>query len=1646
MPSRDIANRMVFVQALQHELHAKLAGHDADRIWDIFGTNPEERYFVGQLYPRQNTSARYATIHQISVDFIVPEADITLSITPQGSFCYRVFPTLTEQLIFTKHLMGDEIPLLPVYEKVKLEHEITLQIPLASILETGKANISLDDELDRCIAEAYARPDIYRILRAPLQQQHLESEDAFRSFLEAQTDTIPMKPVWSLQICITAQRLIDGLVKVSVTLLNDTNISEIDISADKSRRTSRHMKSYSNRLFDGNLRIEVGSAAAQSAVGHNCSIDDATQGNVVQTTHMPCYVQKRLKNRADLETGFAALLDEPIKTLRCIENVLRSEAHNYAELERFANGIAMLERYPLALEAFVLMNRAFQNSAKGYSAWRLFQLVFVVSLIPDMLVQEYGSAIEQHHIDRADVLYFPTGGGKTEAFFAAVVFNLFFDRLRGKSAGVSAIIKYPLRLLSAQQVSRACEILASAECIRRQDVRMKDSASFAVGYFAGEANTPNALNAALMNQIDAATQDERNMKYRLLDCCSFCGKEVDVQLNRAQITLNHVCPICGILPLHIVDKEIYRYLPSVIISTLDKMAAIGYQSNFRNIMGRVTARCPRHGYTSKLKCTEEACEVDHAFFEPVHLHDAAPGLVICDELHLNREALGTFSAHYESAFQHMIGKPIKYIGATATISGYAEQMYHLFGKGSILFPVDKNNPYSYIDETEDNRLILSYIAYDRAMLHSLVYAMRYMREILCKYRNSPLLLRTLPGMDVQTDEEALAIVADYWLLLEYNNRKLDCNLVTGAFDDPINIELQMLNMPGFDARKITGDDTFGTVKSLIQDIESADDMFGLFNAIVSTSMISHGVDSRRLNNMFFFGAPSTTAEYIQAFSRTGRIVPSFVLVVARPKNEKDISQLKHFYDFHKHRDQMIDAVPIDRWAERAITKTFPGVLSAFFINHYDLELQRRFGNLYHMDMLQAAIREGAIDHDELQRSLLDTYQCADPKTSYEIHFSNYITEQLSLFWERMTTEECGRDYITSGLAKLGWPVMTSLRDTDESLKIVLDTPFGSDNEMHRGVIQSLRNYLPNAYVDFHVRSTRITYAARVGSWRTNPLPQINEKQILTVLRERLVGFEESGGKCIGFPQELTAKNTRFVTPLLNDEDAVIAQVEPLAFFCNDCKRAYSFPSVAAYEAKDGISRSCCRHHLRQIMFVYPCECGYCGSLRVLRCAKHPVSDMFYDTRGYAFTCAECQQRIEMKHNCPDCGRWLMPHAALDRSNLIAASVTLIDLLDTELQQSNELILAKWLGNLSPDVARRILSGEDDKAYEAYQAKLQQKLGEYTAMGFPEEMAVTFAKADLRSSRTKSERLKIQRYLEKALHFNSDTRLNKVSKQVSEFNRILSSRTMSLQDVAVLAEQIGIANPIDRQIFKQMHISKCLFSGNIPLLIASYGYTRRSDDPSESRDAQYPLVLRSFRSGDGVEMLSKKMQTEGILFEIDRRAILRWLIANGIVSDFAAPDMNDDNELRLWFLNNVNAGALNRFDSIDQEANPITHYVYRLLHSFAHALLRKAGIAGLETSSLGEYLLPNIPAFLIYCNNVGGVSIGAMSSLYKTHLTQWLRTAFEDIGSCIADPVCITRDKACNGCLLLPSTSCEHQNRDLDRSLLCGFEGIQGFWQ
>jgi len=394
-------------------------------------------------------------------------------------------------------------------------------------------------------------------------------------------------------------------------------------------------------------------------------------------------------------------------------------------------------------EAWLGMNEAMANFMKlrfgtDNNEWRLFQLAFIVANIPALAsrLPEFQHCYQETRDDSVTLLYFATGGGKSEAFFGLLVFNLLLDRLRGKRTGITALLRYPLRLLTIQQAQRCTRVLAQAELIRRK--YGYEGEPLSIGFWVGRGGSPNRHSEKEVSNIpdvidapphpkDEVILCDKDQKYsvalrawRKIAKCPFCDSVTALRrfVNDGDQTLGHVCTEINCpsndgkwkpLPFYIVDEDIYDLAPSVLLGTVDKLALIGHTAGtIRRIYGMLGVapwRNPRNRrlYIPLYKDLADgpAAKGMEALFPAYktgtkHFFDPFPSLIIQDEAHLLDESLGTFAGLFESTldavFAHLsesmcgmvvadsMGKRrrAKIIAASATVSEPERQLEHLY--------------------------------------------------------------------------------------------------------------------------------------------------------------------------------------------------------------------------------------------------------------------------------------------------------------------------------------------------------------------------------------------------------------------------------------------------------------------------------------------------------------------------------------------------------------------------------------------------------------------------------------------------------------------------------------------------------------------------------------------------------------------------------------------------------------------------------------------------------------------------------------------------------------------------------------------------------------------------------------------------------
>lgn len=416
--------------------------------------------------------------------------------------------------------------------------------------------------------------------------------------------------------------------------------------------------------------------------------------------------------------------NEILLRLREGTSVIESNEHALRSF-RFANRAMATQRvrsiYALLRRRKVEVEIDSLNVRKNRS-WRPFQLAFILLSIPAL--------VDPKHKDRtkpaeafADLLWFPTGGGKTEAYLGVAAFTMAIRRLQGRiggmdgTRGLSVIMRYTLRLLTLQQFQRATTLICAMETLRRQDEKTWGTTPFSIGLWVGMKVTPNDTE-----QSHESTEAERMGKHPTssspaqLTTCLWCGSEIlpgrDIQVSRFASGEGRTLIYCSDkmgycdfskaksqahgLPISVVDDELYRRPPSMLIATVDKFAMMAWRGQVRTLFGKSTRECPRHG----LLWPGSECNGQHqkrnvlAATKPLPIDPIRPpDLIIQDEFHLISGPLGTMVGLYETAVDeqatwNLDGVAIrpKVIASTATVRKAAEQVSNVFLRRVAVFP------------------------------------------------------------------------------------------------------------------------------------------------------------------------------------------------------------------------------------------------------------------------------------------------------------------------------------------------------------------------------------------------------------------------------------------------------------------------------------------------------------------------------------------------------------------------------------------------------------------------------------------------------------------------------------------------------------------------------------------------------------------------------------------------------------------------------------------------------------------------------------------------------------------------------------------------------------------------------------------------
>ncbi|WP_241800058.1 helicase-related protein [Pseudomonas putida] len=659
------------------------------------------------------------------------------------------------------------------------------------------------------------------------------------------------------------------------------------------------------------------------------------------------------------------------------------------ETARIRDGVDLLREHGDLRQCFQWMNEAMAAAiriqGKTFTGWHLFQLGFILTQI--RAVYERHASLEEIRgsMETADVLWFATGGGKTEAYLGIISMALLYGRLKGRDHGTTAWLRFPLRMLSVQQFQRLSYVLAQTNMIRHRE--RLGGWPLTIGYYTGDG-TPNRVSSTYGEDVQKgflpSFSDERLKSYQFISDCPYCGTadSINIATDMTRARIKHVCnePEClsnveaepgehgrgiqGEIGIYVSDEECYRYLPSVLVGTVDKLAVIGHNHRFVNFFGGARFFCPEHGFSQRSKCEHRRIEKRSDKWEAIDcgnntrtssvrvvpiapMKDPGFSFLVQDELHLLRESLGNFDAHYETLLNTLQishgGRAPKVLSATATIKDFEDHIHHLYLREAVRFPAPGVNQGEsfYARKAKDietgSALVRRWFAGILPIGRGRV-AMKAVAEASSRFLDQVDDWRAkLANGDAQL-LQTIGLGSDQaQCALRYIEKNLNTDLVYANSKRSISEIMRYMEEVNYrtdaerKARLLDGETRLDMILDAIHHVESKDPDDSCRH-IIATSVVSHGVDIAELNFMIIAGWPKSTAEYIQASARSGRVHPGIVLCVLSSHQLFESGVFMNFGDYHNFLDRLVDSVPINRFAPNIIDRTLPGILSAVLLN------------------------------------------------------------------------------------------------------------------------------------------------------------------------------------------------------------------------------------------------------------------------------------------------------------------------------------------------------------------------------------------------------------------------------------------------------------------------------------------------------------------------------------------------------------------------------------------------------------------------------------------------------------------------------------------------------------------------------------------
>lgn len=749
---------------------------------------------------------------------------------------------------------------------------------------------------------------------------------------------------------------------------------------------------------------------------------------------------------------YQSWLDEQRAVIETLEPRLQVEANKIAGqvegvISRIEDGVIAVSSCEDKLEAFRFANRSMmiqqaqtkvahdyrvlskRLSPQYTGRWRVFQLMF--------LLMNIEGVSSPKHEDReiVDLIWFPTGGGKTEAYLGVAAYLMAYRRLISEIdqpetyAGVTVFMRYTLRLLTIQQFQRATALICAAEYIRKEQTYRYGTIPFSIGLWVGDNSSPNKLEKAkeILEKLERGEEVQESNPMQLTHC-PWCGETLlpsDYTITEKDQIIHCHDVSCEFhhdpLPVYTVDDAIYQHVPTILIGTVDKIAQLPWRADMFELFGHKNIQKDHYFHYDEKGAKRDYRTISH--LKP-------PELIIQDELHLISGPLGSLTGLYEVTVDLLCeqnGHGPKIIASTATIRGADEQIKALYGREFSQFPLS-------VTSIDDN-FVSKAIPVDEApgRLYMGVCSPGVSAKIQAIQTYAALIDITRKMDETKIDP--------YWTLLGYFNTVKELASMTTAFKDEVPTRLNMLDSkktynPYLEVEEMTSRKASKEIPDLLSQMEITVEEEGTLDAVLATNMISVGVDINRLGAMVVHGQPKTTAEYIQASSRVGRRDPGLVLTVYNSLRSRDLSHYERFVPYHQALYRHVEPMSVTPFSTGALHKGLTGAFIGW-LRQMTKEISReQSANEFIADehikglvqLFIARVQKTGIDTTEIEGLV-------DETLSWWASMAETFPEKLSYRESPYTRAHLLKDFTKKAKNRDARPVMNSLRNVEGTIEV-----------------------------------------------------------------------------------------------------------------------------------------------------------------------------------------------------------------------------------------------------------------------------------------------------------------------------------------------------------------------------------------------------------------------------------------------------------------------------------------------------------------------------------------------------------------------------------------------------------------------------------